>query len=112
MTPVRLRGSAGFGGCILHAAMIATAATRATTRVGSDVRMPLTAIDRDTRAADQARLSRAQERDHRRHLFGGAESPEGHLEAHELGDAVRVCLLAAMPAAALPQDRPRRHRVD
>src|SRR6266540_7343352 len=76
-----------------------------------DVGTPLAAIDRDTRAGDEARLARAEERDDGRHLVRRPEATERHLLAHEVCDAVGVGLLTAVPTPALPQDRAWRHRV-
>src|SRR5712692_9015984 len=78
----------------------------------SDVGPRLPAVDGDARTVDQARLPRADERHHARHLFHGAEAAQRHLETHELGDLIGVRTLAPVPSATFPQDRTRRDAVD
>src|ERR1051326_3990727 len=106
MTPVRLRGLGGLGGCRLQAATRTTATRTARARMTSDVRTALRTIDSDTRPGHQARLLRAEECDHARPPFCRPEAAQGHLAADEIGDALRVRLLPAVPAPALPHHGP------
>src|SRR6266540_3202071 len=116
MTPVRFPG-VGYACCGAgcdgwQPAVRTSRTTSARWRTRLDVGPSLTTIDCDTRAGDEARLPRAQERDHARDFVRRSEPAERHLAVSEVGDAVRVGLLAAVPAAALPQDRARGDRVD
>src|SRR6266851_1743219 len=95
-----------------HAAMSAMARTTIARRTDSDVRPRLPAVHRDACAVEKARLLRADERHHAGHLLHLSESSQRHLRAHERRDRLRVRLLPAVPAAALPQDRTRRDAVD
>src|SRR6266700_1009107 len=78
--------------------------TSARSQAALDIRAPLATIDSNTRAGDKARLLGAHERDDARHLVDGSETAQRHLPAHEVGDAIGVGSLAAVPAASLPQD--------
>src|SRR5207248_11350679 len=68
-------------------------------------------LDGAAGGVDEARLARAQERHHARHLGYGAESAERHLAPDELLQGRRILLHPPVPSAALPQDRARRDAV-
>src|SRR5205085_654624 len=73
----------------------------------SDVGAGLSSVDRDARAIEKARLVRANEHRRAGHLRHRPEPTQRHLPPHELGDAVWILLLPAMPSASLPEDRAR-----
>src|SRR5437588_5786610 len=78
----------------------------------SYIQSALTAVDDDAGAADPACARRSEKRDDGRDLVGAPEPAERQLPAHELGNPLRVGLLAFVPRAAGKQDRSRCDAVD
>src|SRR2546427_12031618 len=80
--------------------------------LASDVGSRLAPVHRHACAVDETRLLRAEERHHAGHLGHASEALHREVAPDELGYALGVLLLPAVPAASLPQHGAGRDAVD
>src|SRR5436190_15131264 len=78
----------------------------------SDVGSALAAVDSDGGAADPAGSMGGEEGDDVADFVGAAHPTEWQVPLDEVGDPLRIRLLALVPRSAREQDRPRSDAVD